>query len=282
MSKKKLAAIIIACTIAIIVIVVIAAPTPTYTLSVSVYPPEAGSVSPSGGEYESGLQITLTASPASNYTFDYWALGASGSSNTVTITMNSDKTIGAYFKVAEPEPTPDEHDFTTYTDELGLFSISYPSEWESLLEYIEELEQSVEDIMSSITSDLPMEETYLLFAAGLPTIEGYMPNVNIAVESLPGINWTLDETVTAGIEGIKELVSDYHEFSRVKTTVGNRTATIREWQGTIPGFSTLYYVQMNLLVSKTYWVVSCTTLPDEYSKWEDDFDAIVRSLRILK
>ena len=40
---------------------------------------KAGSVSPSGGEYESGLQITLTATPASGYTFDYWDGAASGS-----------------------------------------------------------------------------------------------------------------------------------------------------------------------------------------------------------
>ena len=280
MSKKKLAGIIAACTIAIIVIVVIATSTPTYTLSVLVNPPEAGSVSPSGGEYESGLQITLTASPASNYTFDYWALGASGSSNTVTITMNSDKTIGAYFKVAEPEPTPDEHDFTTYTDELGLFSISYPPEWELLLEYMEEIEQASKDIISSITSDLPMEEVHLLFAAGLPTMEGFMPNLNIVVQ--PSFGMTHDECVTAGIEGLKEIIPDYHEFSQVKTTIDKRTTTIIEYQGTIAGLGPYRQVQMMFLVSETYWVVTCTSLLDEYSEWENDFDAIVRSLRILK
>ena len=79
MSKKKLAGIIGGCIIAIIVIAAIAIPTPTYTLSVSSNPPQAGSVSPSGGEYESGLQITLTATLASGYTFDYWDGAASGS-----------------------------------------------------------------------------------------------------------------------------------------------------------------------------------------------------------
>ncbi len=280
MSKKKLAAIIITCTIAIIVIVVIATPTPTYTLSVSVYPPEAGSVSPSGGEYESGLQITLTATPASGYTFDYWALAASGSSNTVTITMNSDKTIGAYFKVVEPEPTPDEHDFTTYTDELSLFSISYPSEWELALEDMEEVEQATNDIISSITSDLPLEESIFLFMAGLPT--GFDPRVIIGVEPLPVDTWTLDEVVTSSIEGIKSITSDYHEFSRVKTTIDNRTAVIIDIQGNVAQSGMYRQVQMYLLVGKTLWCVGCGTSPDEYSKWEDDFDAIVRSLRVLK
>jgi len=103
MSKKKLAGIIVGCVIAIIVIAAVATPkpTPTYTLSVSVNPPEAGSVSPSSGNYDSGLQITLTASSASGYIFDYWDGDASGSSNTVTINMNSNKAIIAHFKVVE-------------------------------------------------------------------------------------------------------------------------------------------------------------------------------------
>ena len=105
MSRGKLAGIIVACTIAIIVIAALVIPPPTYTLSVSINPPQAGSVSPSDGEYESGLQITLTAIPASGYTFDYWDGAAAGSSNTVTITMDSDKTITAHFKV-EPPPVP--------------------------------------------------------------------------------------------------------------------------------------------------------------------------------
>ncbi len=212
MSKKKLAAIIVACTIAIIVIVVIATRPPT---------PE------------------------------------------------------------EPEPVIPAH-FTTYTDELGLFSISYPPEWEPALGVIEEAEQAVKDIISSIDSEAPVEESSVIFLAGISTMGGYIPNVNILVESFPGIIWTHDEVVMAEIEGVKAVVSDYHEFSRVKTTIDNRTATIIEWQGNVAGLGTFRDVQMIFLVGKTAWIVTCAALPDEYSEWEDDFDAIVRSLRILE
>ena len=111
MSKNKLAAIIVVCTIAIIVAIVLFSIKPwerTYTLSVSVNPSQAGSVSPAGGEYESSEQVTLTASPASGYTFDYWHGAASGSSNTVTITMNSDKTITACFEPLDDSQGPKE------------------------------------------------------------------------------------------------------------------------------------------------------------------------------
>ena len=121
MSKNKLAAIIIVCTIAIIVAIVLFSIKPweripsveTYTLTTIASPPGAGSVSPSVGEYESGEQVTLTATPASGYTFDYWKDLASSSSNTVssntlTITMNAHKAITAYFKPSESPSVPEE------------------------------------------------------------------------------------------------------------------------------------------------------------------------------
>lgn len=76
----------------------------TYTLSVSVSPSGAGSVSPSSGQYEEGTQVTLTATAASGYTFDYWDGAASGSEATITFTMDSDKSIVAHFADTTPPP----------------------------------------------------------------------------------------------------------------------------------------------------------------------------------
>ena len=118
MSKKKLAGIIAGCIIVVIVIVVIATHTPTYTLSVTVSPSGAGSVSPAGGQYKSGEQVVLTASPASGYTFDYWWGSASGSSPTTTITMDSDKSITANFMA--------QHDLTIESTAGG--NVSAPGE----------------------------------------------------------------------------------------------------------------------------------------------------------
>ena len=109
MSKGKLAGIIVACAIAIIVTILLihfepwagAPSAETYTLTTVVSPSAAGSVSPSGGDYESGDQITLTASPASGYIFDYWSGSASGTTTTITITMNSDKSVTANFDEIE-------------------------------------------------------------------------------------------------------------------------------------------------------------------------------------
>ena len=72
--------------------------TQIYTLTTNINPSGGGFISPSGGEYESGEQVTLTASPASGYTFDHWSGSASGATYTITLTMDSDKSITANFK----------------------------------------------------------------------------------------------------------------------------------------------------------------------------------------
>jgi uncharacterized repeat protein (TIGR02543 family) len=127
MSRNKLAGIIVACTIVIVVAIVLVvlkpweapASTQTYTLTTAVNPPGTGSVSPSGGQYESGVQVTITATPASGYTFDYWSGSASDTSPTISIAINDDYSITANF-VAAPV---DRHDLTVSSTEGGSVTI---------------------------------------------------------------------------------------------------------------------------------------------------------------
>lgn len=78
-------------------------PTPIYTLNVSLAPQEGASVSlsPPGGAHEAGVQVTLTATPPSGFTFDYWDGDVTGTTSTINITMNSNKSITAHFKVSD-------------------------------------------------------------------------------------------------------------------------------------------------------------------------------------
>jgi uncharacterized repeat protein (TIGR02543 family) len=92
----------------------------TYTLTTNVSPPGAGSVSPPGGDYDSGMSVTLTATPASGYTFDHWGGSATGTNPTTTIIMNSDKSVTAYFEAA-PET---KFTLTTNVSPSGAGSVS--------------------------------------------------------------------------------------------------------------------------------------------------------------
>ncbi len=182
--------------------------------------------------------------------------------------------------VSEP-PIPAH--FTTYTDEAGFFSISYPPDWElPPVSAIELLEEAIKEVITSIESDAPVEKVNTIFFAGLPTEAGYMPSVNIVVESFPGIVWTHNNMVEVEIRGIKNFVEDYHELWRVKTTVGGREATIVECEGTYLKLGKYHWLVMLTLVDKTAWTVTCTASPEKFSDFEDDLHAIVRSLRILK
>jgi len=98
-----------------------AAPITKFTLTTNVSPSGAGSVSPSGGEYDSGATVTLTASAASGYNFDYWSGSASGTNTTTTITMNSDKSVTANFATAGPTVLFSD-DFSQDTGVWDIFS----------------------------------------------------------------------------------------------------------------------------------------------------------------
>ena len=113
----------------------------TYTLTTSISPSGAGSVSPPGGEYDSGVQVTLTASPASGYTFDHWSGSVSGTTSTITITMDSDRSLTAHFETVPPGPEVLFLD--DFSDEAGVWdtfsnedgSVVYENGWLHLVNY---------------------------------------------------------------------------------------------------------------------------------------------------
>ncbi len=73
-----------------------------YTLTINSS--SGGYVSPSSGKYPAGTEVTLTAIPDSGYVFDSWSGDISGTSPTLIITMDTDKSIRANFVEWEVPP----------------------------------------------------------------------------------------------------------------------------------------------------------------------------------
>jgi len=76
---------------------------PTYKLTVVINPTVGGTVDrdkvePSAG-YDTNTVVTLTAKPATGYTFKNWTGGATGTAQTTTVTMNAAKTVTAVFEL---------------------------------------------------------------------------------------------------------------------------------------------------------------------------------------
>jgi hypothetical protein len=123
LSTKKLGGIIAVCVIVVVAsVIIIARPTSTYTLNVSVSPPDAGSISPSGGEYESGMEVPLTANPASGYLFINWTGDvdtiADVNASVTTIIMNNNCSITANLALQTLE-IQDWYDMQAVRDNLG-------------------------------------------------------------------------------------------------------------------------------------------------------------------
>jgi hypothetical protein len=173
--------------------------------------------------------------------------------------------------------------YTTYTDEQGLFSISYPNDWEPMLSIMEEAMNNIKDIINSSNKDIPIEKATMIFVAGLLSEQdSYLPNVNIMIEPMPLLVRNHNQLIEAEVSGVKSTITDYNEISRTKTTVDGREATIIEWEGTYPQIGWTHPFQLFLLVGRNGWCITCTAPEGEVDKWESDFQSVARSLRILK
>lgn len=68
-----------------------------YTLTISAGTGGTTDPSPGNHTYDSGTEVIITAIPKNNYRFSEWDGDASGTSNPITITMDSDKSVTANF-----------------------------------------------------------------------------------------------------------------------------------------------------------------------------------------
>src|SRR5207237_10264113 len=94
---------IVSPTLALLFVSTLLAPTRAdadYSLTTGTNPSGTGTVrrSPNQATYPAGSEVTLTATPASGFSFLDWSGDASGSTNAITISMDSDKDIYAYFR----------------------------------------------------------------------------------------------------------------------------------------------------------------------------------------
>jgi hypothetical protein len=106
-SKKLAAGIAVVIAVAVVALGAFYLLTREFTLTISVNPPNRGSVSLSSGDntsetitvhfrYRTSVTLTPMAS-VSGYVFDHWSGDASGDNVPITIFMDSNKVVNAYF-----------------------------------------------------------------------------------------------------------------------------------------------------------------------------------------
>ncbi len=100
----------------------------TFRLSISVSPSGSGSISPSSGTYDSGTQVTLSATPSLGYEFEYWSGDASDTSPITTINMDSEKNVIAHFVLDNNPPfTPSNPAPANGARDISDFILSWSS-----------------------------------------------------------------------------------------------------------------------------------------------------------
>lgn len=172
--------------------------------------------------------------------------------------------------------------FTTYTDELGRFSISYPPDWELASSiFIEGLTQDIGDWAMGTESEGSLAGGKVVFAGGVPYETGYNPHVLIVVIPSGEGSWELENLVAAVVQrGYMNITEEYYELSRTNTVVDGREAIILDCEAKYPFSGEVHFSQMYLHDNNLLWVCTCgVTPPKDFSDFEDDFYAIVKSLR---
>ncbi|MGC6413540.1 MAG: VCBS repeat-containing protein [Bacteroidia bacterium] len=101
-----------------------AQPVTEYTLTVSTE--DGGTVDSSGGTYESGSDVTITAIPNDEYVFSGWSNGST--ENPLTLTINSNLSISANFTAIIDCSDYESNDLNLNDISYNLFRIDFPVE----------------------------------------------------------------------------------------------------------------------------------------------------------
>ncbi|MDA3907216.1 MAG: hypothetical protein PF484_14180 [Bacteroidales bacterium] len=97
-----------------------------FDLTTNVIPTEGGTISPSLGSFDEGTTVELTSTPSTGYEFKEWSGGVTGTTNPVSVTMNSNKSItGVFIKKIYPLNITIEGEGTVTEEIVTLKSNSY-------------------------------------------------------------------------------------------------------------------------------------------------------------
>ncbi len=202
-------------------------------------------------------------------------------------------TIAGCANITQPSPAPEVTQvepeltiptgYTTYTSEAQLFSISYPSDWETALSLIPDLEKDTKSFINNYDAGIPLNKYTLIFLAGRRTPGGFSPNVNIGVEPIPYGTKTYEQVAEAEEILVAKAIPGYRVFSRMETTVDGRKVRIDDAEGALEEQGEKSRIlMMMMLVDKTVWQVTCGSTHEEFAKMGKGMLSVVRSLRVKR
>ena len=200
----------------------------TYQLVVSADPGEAGTVTPASDEYDDGESVELTATPNDDWVFVEWEGDQTGTTNPVSVTMDSDKEISALF-------VKREYPLTVNIDGEGAVS-----------------ERVVQDKTTDYEAGTNVELTAnpadgWVFVEWQGDLEGDVNPETITIEQATEVTAVFERReypLTVNIEGdgtvaeevVQGKTTDYEEGATVELTANPAEGWMFvEWQGDLDG-----------------------------------------------
>lgn len=170
-------------------------------------------------------------------------------------------------------PPPDH--FTTYLDEAGFFSISYPDDWRPI-------ELSGSKDTRAIAQEIregDLEWATTVFTACLPPTN--TPGMSINVNSAEASGNSLYYETQQAAEEMQRLLSEFNLVSLTEATIAGRDTVIMECVADYTGEGVAHYIHLLAAQDQALWTVSCSTEVSQFEDYQEDLYQIIYSFRLL-
>ena len=143
------------------------------------------------------------------------------------------------------------------------------------------MEKEAKAWIKSIDPKVDIEDAKMIFIGGRPNEEGWYPSVSIVIMPRTTGYYTLDEICEAEDLWAREYSQKYRVYSQIRTMVDGREADITCDEDYEPETGLWSYTSLTTVKDDFVWFVVCGSESEDYNEYEDIFNNIVRSLRIL-
>ncbi|MBN1191538.1 MAG: hypothetical protein JXA46_17410 [Dehalococcoidales bacterium] len=182
----------------------------------------------------------------------------------ITQTITSSATSTPEIKtIVIDKPVPAT--YATYHDPNGLFTISYPSDWEILQDSKKQIAEGSNQVLEFLNG------TNKSKISGIPLFSA----LNKQPFAVVHLGFSANELYpTPGYTN--------ENFSIYKTIIDSHDAILVECDGWNPDAGKFTVLSIKIILNKNAWQIQCSARPEDYEKVVDDFRSIAGSLRILK
>ncbi|NIM92231.1 MAG: hypothetical protein GTO18_00740 [Anaerolineales bacterium] len=177
---------------------------------------------------------------------------------------------------------PDE--YRTYSDETGIFSISYPSSWQSYTESLDPEMLSTRELVDSIESGELLEREGLILYLDSPSPNDYC---QIWVGPLSDKLASVEEVADTHLASIQKDATKYRQLLYESLLVNRRESVILEYEVEFEVEAIVVQLHSLALVTKyhnTIWIASCAVFAEyaSFTAQEAEFHTVLRSLKISR